>query len=180
MTTELEARQRARCAEIAASCAGFNLRRASRAVSQHFDHALAPVGLRMTQFTLLAAFALGGTPSLTELADALVTDRTTLSRNLKVIRGAGLIEPAPSGDRRAQRFRLTPRGRATLDAALPLWQAAQAEVGEPLGTDRWRGILGDLRDVVGVVRGPRDATGPYGADQAPAGPVPLAGATLSA
>ena len=146
-----------RCAEIAATCAGFNLRRASRAVSQHFDHALAPAGLRMTQFTLLAAFALGGTPSLAELADALVMDRTTLSRNLKVIRGAGLIEPAPSSDGRAQRFRLTGRGRATLDAALPLWQAAQEEVVEPLGAERWRGMLGDLRDVVGVVRGPRDA-----------------------
>ena len=149
--------QRARCAVIAASCAGFHLRRASRAVSQHFDHALAPAGLRMTQFTLLAAFALGGTPSLGELAEALVTDRTTLSRNLKVIREAGLIEAVAGTDRRAQRFRLTEHGRSTLDAALPLWQSAQAEVVEPLGFDRWRGMLGDLADLVGVVRGPRDA-----------------------
>ena len=159
MSSDLEDRQRARCAVIAASCAGFNLRRASRAVSQHFDHALAPAGLRMTQFTLLAAFALGGTPSLGELAEVLVTDRTTLSRNLKVLRQAGLIEPVPGADRRVQRFRLTERGRTTLEAALPLWQAAQAEVVEPLGADRWRGILGDLNDLVGVVRGPRDAVG---------------------
>src|SRR5215210_6976612 len=122
VSPDLEDRQRARCVEVAATCAGFNLRRASRAVSQHFDHALAPAGLRMTQFTLLAAFAIGGTPSLGDLAGALVTDRTTLSRNLRVIREAGLIEAVPDADRRVQRFRLTERGRATLDAALPLWQ----------------------------------------------------------
>ena len=157
MDRDLEASQRARCAAIAATCAGFNLRRASRAVSQHFDHALAPAGLRMTQFTLLAAFALGGTPSLGELAEALVTDRTTLSRNLKVIRKAGWIEPVPGTGRRVQRFRLTEHGRSTLEAALPLWQAAQAEVVDPLGLGRWQGILGDLRALVGVVRGPRAA-----------------------
>ena len=43
-------------AGIAATCAGFTLRRAARAVTQHFDHALAPVGLRTTQFTLLGVF----------------------------------------------------------------------------------------------------------------------------
>ena len=156
MTPGPEDRHRARCAEIAATCAGFNLRRASRAVSHHFDRALAPAGLRMTQFTLLVAFALGGTPSLGELAKVLVTERTTLSRNLKLIRDAGLIEAAPNAGRRGQRYRLTEQGRSTLDAALPLWQAAQAEVVDPLGSDRWRGMLGDLRDVVGVVRGPRE------------------------
>src|SRR5919206_3197772 len=66
---------RALGAEIASSCAGFHLRRASRAVSQHFDHALAPAGLRMTQFTLLAALALGGPASINEISHALVIDR---------------------------------------------------------------------------------------------------------
>ena len=60
---------------IAATCAGFNLRRASRAVTQHFDHALAPVGLRTTQFTLLGALALGGARDINQLAQALVMDR---------------------------------------------------------------------------------------------------------
>lgn len=160
MILDLEACQRARCAEIAATCAGFNLRRASRAVSQHFDRALAPAGLRMTQFTVLAALALAGPRSPGELADALVTDRTTLSRNLKVIRAAGLVEAAPTADRRAQRYRLTERGRTALEAALPLWQAAQAEIIDPLGADRWRGMLSDLNDLVGVVRGPRDGIAP--------------------
>ena len=110
----------------------------------------------MTQFTLLAAFALGGSPSLSRLAEVLVTDRTTLSRNLKVIRQAGLIEVVSGDDRRSQRYRLTDHGRSTLDAALPLWQAAQAEVVSPLGAGRWQGMLGDLHDLVGIVRGPRD------------------------
>ena len=156
VSADLEACQRTRCAEIAATCAGFNLRRASRAISQHFDQALAPAGLRMTQFTLLAAFALGGTPSLGELSEVLVIERSTLSRNLKLIRTAGLIEPVPGTDRRAHRYRLSDLGRTRLDAALPLWHAAQAVVIDPRGTDRGRGMLSDLNELIGVVRGPRD------------------------
>ena len=79
---------------IASTCAGFNLRRASRAVTQHFDHALAPIGLRATQFTLLGALALAAPVSTNELARGLVMDRTTLTRNLRLLRDAGLVQPA--------------------------------------------------------------------------------------
>ena len=134
--------------EIASTCAGFNLRRASRAVSQHFDHALAPVGLRSTQFTLLGALAVAGQATTSQLARRLVMDRTTLTRNLKLLREADLIEtqPAPSG--RQIRFMLTDAGRETLARAIPAWHAAQSSIVDRFGAARWLTMVDELNRLV--------------------------------
>jgi len=153
VTIDVATSQQQRSRVIAATCAGFNLRRASRAISHYFDRALTPSGLRSTQFTLLAALAISGSPTIGELSVALVIDRTTLSRNLKLVRSANLVEAIPTGDRREHRYGLTDQGRAALETALPLWEAAQAQVVEPLGQDRWQGMLGDLHRLLGIVRG---------------------------
>ena len=135
-------------AGIAATCAGFNLRRASRAVTQHFDHALAPAGLRTTQFTLLGALALAGPVSISALAQGLVMDRTTLSRNLRLLRDAGLVETRPGLAGREIHFVLTPTGRETLAAAIPLWRAAQDGIVEAFGDGLWPAMVAELNRLV--------------------------------
>lgn len=148
---------------IAATCAGFNLRRASRAVTQHFDHALAPVGLRTTQFTLLAALALAGPVSTNELALGLVVDRTTLTRNLRLLREAGLVERQRSATGREIRFVLSETGREALARAIPVWQAAQHGIEQAFGAARWPGMVAELdRLVHGTL-----ALGPNGQQAAP-------------
>jgi DNA-binding MarR family transcriptional regulator len=137
---------------MASTCAGFNLRRASRAVSQHFDHALAPAGLRMTQFTLLGALALAGSTTINRLARSLVVDRTTLTRNLRLLRQAGLIASEPGRTGRERQVSLTPAGRDALRRAFPLWRAAQADLLQAFDPARWPTLLGDLdRLVDGVI-----------------------------
>jgi DNA-binding MarR family transcriptional regulator len=133
---------------IAATCAGFNLRRASRAVTQHFDHALAPVGLRTTQFTLLGALALAGPVSINELAHGLVVDRTTLTRNLKLLRDAGLVESRAPQSGREIRFLLSEAGRETLARAIPHWRAAQQGIEAAFGAARWPGMVAELDRLV--------------------------------
>jgi DNA-binding MarR family transcriptional regulator len=135
-------------AGIAATCAGFNLRRASRAVTQHFDHALAPAGLRTTQFTLLGALALAGPVSISALAQGLVMDRTTLSRNLRLLRDAGLVETRPGLAGREIHFVLTSAGRETLAAAIPLWREAQDGIVEAFGDGRWPAMVAELNRLV--------------------------------
>ncbi|MFN8632822.1 MAG: MarR family winged helix-turn-helix transcriptional regulator [Chloroflexota bacterium] len=135
-------------AGIAATCAGFHLRRASRAVTQHFDHALAPAGLRTTQFTLLGALALGEAASTNELARALVVDRTTLTRNLRLLRDSGLVEIRVGCGGREVRFGLTDAGRETLTRAIPLWRAAQAGIVEAFGAAQWPMMVADLSRLV--------------------------------
>jgi DNA-binding MarR family transcriptional regulator len=138
--------------EMAATCAGFNLRRASRAVSQHFDHALAPSGLRMTQFTLLGALALAGSATTNEMSRALVIDRTTLTRNLRLLRDAGLITSEAGRGGREHHLTLTPDGIAALRRAFPLWRAAQSSILEAFDPARWPALVSDLdRLVDGVI-----------------------------
>src|SRR5215217_5827709 len=88
----------ARLREVARACACANLRRAARAVTQVFDEALAPSGLRATQFTLLVTSRLMGESTINELAEKMAMDRTTLSRNLKPLVRSGLLEVRPGED----------------------------------------------------------------------------------
>ena len=140
----------AQLAEIAETCACLNARKAARAVTQLYDEVLQPSGLRATQFTLLVAIALAGEAPVTRLADALVMDRTTLTRNLALLERQGLVGIAPGTDQRTRMVTLTNQGRDALAKALPLWEQAQKRVVSGLGRNRWKTLLADLSDVVSL------------------------------
>ena len=72
-------------ARFAGLCTCFNMRKASRVVTQYFDSVLRPSGLKATQFTLLAAISVTGPAPMSQLADHLILDRTTMTRNLKLL-----------------------------------------------------------------------------------------------
>jgi DNA-binding MarR family transcriptional regulator len=102
------------------------LRKATRRVSQLYDSALEPCGLRTTQRAILNHITRAGTPSLGELAEALVMDRGALTHNLKPLERDGLVEIRPDPkDRRNRRVVLTATGRAKLEESAPLWKRAQ-------------------------------------------------------
>jgi DNA-binding MarR family transcriptional regulator len=131
-----------------ANCTSFNLRKAARALSQAFDEALKPSGLRGTQFSLLVVVANRGPAGVSELAKTMVMDRTTLTRNLKPLLTQGLLEVVDGTDRRQRPIAITDHGRDTLARALPLWQQAQARIVKSLGKRRWTGLLADLDETV--------------------------------
>jgi DNA-binding MarR family transcriptional regulator len=133
-------------------CACFNLRKANRAVTQYYDETLAPSGLRITQFSLLAVIRLLGTASITQLADAAVMDRTTLARNLDLLRREKLVRIRPGSDGRVREVSLTRSARARLEAALPLWERAQAQFAERLGAERMERMLGDLSAAIAAAQ----------------------------
>lgn len=133
------------------NCTCFNLRKAMRVVTKLYDEALKPSGLRATQFSLLAT-AIGREPiGITELADALVTDRTTLTRNLKPLLNQNLLEIVDGDDQRQRLIAVTSKGKITLTEALPLWREAQARLISMLGQDRWESLVGDLNETVSTV-----------------------------
>ncbi len=136
----------------AMSCACFNLRKAARAVTQLYDEVLAPSGLRGTQFPILAVLAAAGSATMTDLADTLVMDRTTLTRNLKPLLGRGLVERGEGEDRRQRPIAITPAGRDALAKAWPLWEKAQARIAGGLGAARWKGMVGDLNEAIRLAR----------------------------
>lgn len=125
-------------------CSCFNLRRATRAVTQIYDRLLEPAGLRATQFTLLVSMASTAAPTLTDMAHSLVMDRTTLTRNLKPLEKMGFIESSVPRDKRSKAYSLTAKGRETLALGLPLWQKAQSKVMTALGQDHYELLLKEL------------------------------------
>ena len=115
-------------------CLCFHARKSARALSQVFDHALASTGLKATQVSLLMVVSAQEPIKIGDLADALVTDSTTVSRTLKPLLAKGLLDvsTAPK-DRRTKIVRLSLAGRRMLDVALPLWQMAQTSAVRQLG-----------------------------------------------
>ena len=133
-----------------ANCTCFNLRKAARAVTQLYDEALKPSGLRATQFSLLTAVATTGPVVMTALAKTLVMDRTTLTRNLRPLLDQGLLEVVAVDDRRQRPIALTVLGREKLDVALPLWREVQSRLAEDLGRDNWGGLLRYTRNAASI------------------------------
>lgn len=114
-------------------CTCFLLRKLTRRVTQAYDQALAPAGLTITQYSLLAHLARGEGASVSALAHRMGMERTTLVRNLKPLVAAGW---ARYGERRAGKraaLELTAAGRTRLRAAAPLWERAQDALEARLG-----------------------------------------------
>lgn len=135
-----------------ANCTCFNLRKAARIVAQVYDQHLQPSGLKNTQFSLLRVTSKHGPLSISALAEQLVMDRTTLTRNLKPLERDGLIKVVAGKDARTRNVQVTARGLKTVDKALPLWERAQVQVVKELGQTRWRSLLGELQAVLRVVK----------------------------
>jgi DNA-binding MarR family transcriptional regulator len=110
---------------------------AARNVTRVYDKAMKQIGLRVTQFSLLAAIQNQAPTSIKGLAENLAMERTTLLRNLKLLEKEGLVEMGPEGYRRAKAMRLTAAGEAKLKQAFPIWRKAQEEVVRELGLEEW-------------------------------------------
>ena len=139
-------------AEAVDACACFRLRRASRAVSQLYDQALQPCGLRSTQFVILAVTRVEEPVPQPQLAALLGMDRSTLSRNLKPLESDGLISRARADGERALRVRLTAKGRRKLARAVPLWESVQQSFTAGMGATRWDSLRRRLDEATATAR----------------------------
>jgi DNA-binding MarR family transcriptional regulator len=129
------------CARAVVSCACFNFRKASRAVTQQFDELLQSTGLRSTQLVVLVAVAVTESPGVASLARELVMDRSTLTRNLRPLVKQGLLKVRLGKDRRTRVVEMTSLGRDVLAEALPVWEHAQNRFVTQLGEARWQELL---------------------------------------
>lgn len=133
------------------ACTCSAVRGAARRLTQYYDDALKDTGLKVTQYGLLANIAKLDRPSVTDLADALAMDRTTLTRNLTPLREAGWVRLAPGADRRSRSVELTPEGRSMLERAKPYWRAAELRLRERAGADRTGALHTLLTDTLAAV-----------------------------
>ena len=119
--------------ETICTCAA--IRQAARRVTRLYDQALAPAGLRITQYPILAWLAATGPAPMGALAERMVMDRATLGHNLRPLEAEGLVTMSVGTDRRSRLVSLTPAGRQKLAEAKPLWRAAQKAFETKFGAD---------------------------------------------
>ena len=129
------------------SCASFNFRRAARAMTALFDHALKDSGIRSTQFAILTAVAKTQPVSIGKIAQILVMDATTLTRSLNLLRKQGLLTISPRGAMRQRFLHLTFAGEKALALAIPLWRKVQQRFVDQIGEDQWKALRAELESL---------------------------------
>ena len=139
-------------------CACSRLRRAARAITQLYDDALAPTGLRVTQLSLLRTLQRRGPMRIGELATVNLLDRTALSRNLDPLAARKLVAIVPGRDARTREVTLTRQGSSALAAAAPLWDSAQRNVTRRIGRNRLDELYGVLQEIESLHPSPAGAT----------------------
>jgi len=120
-------------------CTCFKLRRLTRTMSRVYDHHMAAVGLKTTQYSMLTNVARAALP-VAELAERLGIERTTLTRNLKPLIEAEWVTLIPGADSRQRIVTITDAGRAKVEQAFAVWLGAQTEIENLLGRETVRAL----------------------------------------
>jgi len=120
---------------IAGQCLVVRLRLLNRVVTNLYDTALRPLGLKASQLNILVATGKLGVARPARVCEILKLDPSTLSRNVERMRAQGWIEVVSEEDARVQPFRLTPQGKRLIDKAFPAWKEAQRQAAKLLGSE---------------------------------------------
>jgi DNA-binding MarR family transcriptional regulator len=132
-------------------CTCLRIRRVTRRITAVYDQALAPTGITINQFGLLANLygvdlSRSGGLSVGAIAERLGADPTTLNRTLKPLTARGLVKDwSDPSDRRVRIVRITAKGKREFLKAIPFWSKAQARVDAALG-EKAIAALNDLLD----------------------------------
>lgn len=120
-------------------CTCFSLRKLTRTVSRLYDLHLAAAGMKTTQYSLLRSIAREALP-VAELAARLSTERTTLTRTLKLLIDAGWVVLKPGADSRQRIVTITTNGNGAIKTARQAWRRAQSELEQTLGMKAVRAL----------------------------------------
>ena len=121
-------------------------------VTQAYDAALRPAGLRATQFAMLSVLAKRGQIRQSEFADILGMDGSTLTRNLQPLLKNEWIQIDREEDQRVRLISITKPGRQVLDQAVPLWRQVQSRFVMGLGDEQWSRLLGTLATAADIAQ----------------------------
>jgi DNA-binding MarR family transcriptional regulator len=135
-------------------CMCANFRRTTRALTQLYENALRPLGLRATQFTILQALSLAGEVTQSQLGGILAMDSTTLTRTLRIMDREGWIAERRGQDQRERRLRLSKAGETQFKRALPAWEKVQSQLRRQLGEQSWKNLLEITHQVTELVTAP--------------------------
>lgn len=136
---------------IASSCIAGRLRILNRVITNIYDDALRPFGIKISQGNILIVTGRLGIASPGQICDFLQLDVSTLSRNVEVMRKNGWLETVPGNDARSHRLRLTPQGKRLIEQVTPAWEEAQKQARKLLGD----GLVAEISDAAQRLSGPQ-------------------------
>ena len=132
------------------TCTCAELRKAARAVTLLYDNAFKSTGLLSTQLSVLRIISKSDSLKVSQLAEELGMDRTTLTRNLSVLERQGFIKISAGKDHRTRIVTITSSGSTSIAKTIPLWNEVQRNVKKQMGENAWREMMQSLSQFVKV------------------------------
>jgi DNA-binding MarR family transcriptional regulator len=126
-----------------AHCLATRVRQLSRIITRVYDDAMRPLGITMSQYTLLTQMAQQDGITAVEIGTDLDIEKSTLSRNLKRLLALGHLTMDPPAGRRGRGLHLTTKGQDVIQRGYPVWKDAQTRVVRVMGHES-RPILDTL------------------------------------
>ena len=140
---------RADARAVIEACAGWSARLAARRITQFLDREMAGSGLSLAQLGLMAQIAAAADDTLGALAERTGLDQSTLSRNLRMLEGEGLVEiTVVETDLRRRAVWLTEAGARRLEAAIPIWRKAHTKLARRLSPDLARRLADETEGLI--------------------------------
>lgn len=128
-------------------CFCVNLRKAASVATEHYNSCLAPCAITVSQYSLLRNLQFMGPSTITELADQVELERSTLARTLKPLFESGYIEDLSEPGSRNKKLQVTASGEELLRRATPLWKKAQANMEQALGDKNLQAFMKKLQNL---------------------------------
>jgi len=138
-------------------CMCGSFRRTSRALTQSYERAFRPIGLRATQFTILQVLSRAGEVSQGQLGEILAMDSTTLTRTLEIMRRHGWIAERRGEDQRERRLSLSNSGKTKLNRATVVWEKIQSRLRGQLGDQAWNNLMQLTNQITELATAPGDS-----------------------
>jgi len=130
------------------NCVCKNLRMTTRITTQYFDQVFQTVGIPVAQFSLLADIAFRENVTISELAQVLLMDQTTVTRNIEILRKKGYVNVrTDDNDSRRKCISISESGLRTLDDAIPLWNNVQSLIEQEIGAEKFEEFLKTLSQI---------------------------------
>jgi DNA-binding MarR family transcriptional regulator len=131
-------------------CLCANFRRASRALTQLYEAAIRPYGIRATQLTILQVLSRAGDLPQGKLGEILAMDSTSLTRTLAIMKRHGWVAYRRGDDRRERWVCLAPGGKSQLRRVEPAWEKVQSHVRSKLGEQKWKNFMELTHEVASI------------------------------
>jgi len=133
-------------------CICFNLRKAARAITQIYDHMFRKIGLTASQISILTSLQMIGSMSVSQLSQAMATDRTTITRNLKPLERDGLIKIKVGEDKRSRLVLITDKGNDLCEKAYHIFKEFQNKLCQKVGKERMEQVCKELNETVVAIQ----------------------------